>query len=109
MRPARLAADALLSCTLALALAPAQAHQPAPRHPPHPCASGQSCPAASAAARPRPGARQTAECALLRAAIMESEHPARRASGEMMEAVQQDLSILRRRYRKLGCATAARA
>ncbi|MGI4718687.1 MAG: hypothetical protein ACRYGO_13935 [Janthinobacterium lividum] len=42
-------------------------------------------------------------CRALETAILESEQVERRTRAAMMEAVQQDLFILRRRYRKLGC------
>jgi hypothetical protein len=88
-------------------LAPAQADQPALDRPPLPCASGKPCAAAGADAHPRIAARRAPECRRLRAAIVESEQSDRRGRAAMMESVQQDLSILRQRYRKLGCAAGA--
>ncbi len=43
------------------------------------------------------------ECRALESAILESEQAERRARAAMMESVQQDLFILRKRFRKLGC------
>ncbi len=90
MRPAAsLAAGILLSCVLA----PAAAHQPTSHHP---------------AARQH-STTQAPECERLRAAILEAEQSERRVRAAMMESVQLDLLSLRKRYRKLGCRSAARA
>ena len=43
------------------------------------------------------------ECGLLESAILESEQAERGPRSPMMESVQQDLYILRKRYKKLGC------
>ena len=102
LRPARLAAGLLLSC----ALAPACAGQPAPQAPVPACeTAGKPCPAARAVPEPR----QNPECGRLRAAILDAEQSERRVRTAMMEAVQQDLLILRKRYRKLGCRAPATA
>ncbi len=94
MRPAAsFAASVLLSC----ALAPAHAHQPPSPHP-----GARTAPGA------RAGAKASPECKRLRAAIVESEQSERRLGAAMMESVQQDLLILRKRYRKLGCRAAPR-
>jgi len=59
---------------------------------------------------PRPVARghNLQECGRLRAAILESEQAERRVRTAMMEGVQQDLSSLRQRFRKLGCRAPAK-
>ena len=49
------------------------------------------------------------ECSRLRAAIQDSEQSERRVRAALMESVQQDLLILRKRYRVLGCAATARS
>jgi hypothetical protein len=95
MRPARLAAGVLLPCALALVLAPAHAGDPAsPR------------PAAASRAPARPHNLQ--ECSRLRAAILESEQAERRVRAAMIEGIQQDLSSLRQRFRRLGCLVPAK-
>ncbi len=58
---------------------------------------------ATATRRQRLAASAQRECGALETAILESEQAERRARAAMMEAVQQDLFILRQRYRKLGC------
>jgi hypothetical protein len=86
-RPAAsLAAGILLSCIPA----PAGAGQPVSKH-------------------PTLSVKQQPECRRLRAAILEAEQSERRVRAAMMESVQLDLLSLRKRYRKLGCRTAARA
>ncbi|MCC2956114.1 hypothetical protein LK542_10855 [Massilia sp. IC2-477] len=52
---------------------------------------------------------QQHECRRLRTAIVESEQSERRMRAAMMESVQQDLLILRKRFRRLGCQSGARA
>lgn len=97
----RLLAGALLSCTLAAAHA-----QQASNRPLDGCESRR--PSAKQDA-PCPTSRQPEgreqpmqrECMRLKTAIEESEQAERRAP--MMESVQQDLAILRQRYKKLGC------
>ena len=99
---ARLLAGALLSCTLAAAHA-----QQSPR-PLGPCETRRPshmqdapCPApGKPELREQPIQR---ECTRLKTAIEESEQAERRAGAAMMESVQQDLAILRQRYKKLGC------
>ncbi|SFD92449.1 hypothetical protein [Massilia yuzhufengensis] len=91
---ARLAAGVLLSCILV----PAHAKQPASQRPASRCeASGKPCPPAK---RTRAA---TQECRRLRTAITESEQAERHIRSAMMEAVQQDLFNLRKRYKTLGC------
>lgn len=103
-RPAaHIAAGLLLSC----ALAPAQAHQPASAKPLAACTAGQPCRAAGTVARPHAGSRQALECKRLLAAIHESEQAERRVRAAMMESIQPDLLILRKRYRQLGCRAGA--
>ena len=43
------------------------------------------------------------ECGLLESVIIESEQAEQGPRSPMMESVQQDLFILRKRYKKLGC------
>ncbi len=104
-RPAaHLAAGALLCCILA----PAHAQQPASSQAPARCTPAKPCAPAVTSVPARAGSRQSPECGRLRAAIVESEQAERRVRAAMMESVQQDLSILRDRYRRLGCRTPAR-
>ncbi len=53
--------------------------------------------------RQRLNADAQRECRVLESAISESEQVERRARAAMMESIQQDLFILRQRYRKQGC------
>ena len=99
---ARLAAGAMLSCMLASA----HAHQPGaaagqcdPRR--QPLSQDSACPAPRKPDLRDPSAKR--ECARLRTAIQESEQAERGPRAAMMESVQQDLAILRQRYKKLGC------
>lgn len=57
----------------------------------------------AAAGRRRPDSATLRDCRVLESAIMESEQAERRARAAMMEAIQQDLTILRKRFRRLGC------
>ena len=43
------------------------------------------------------------DCRVLESAILESEQAERRMRAAMIESIQQDLLILRKRFRKLGC------
>lgn len=58
---------------------------------------------ATATRRQRLSADAQRECRVLESAISESEQAERRARAAMMESIQQDLFILRQRYRKQGC------
>lgn len=58
---------------------------------------------ATASRRQKLGTAAQRECRVLETAILESEQSERRARAEMMEAVQQDLFILRKRYHQVGC------
>lgn len=58
---------------------------------------------ATATRRQRLSADAQRECRVLESAILESEQVERRARAAMMESIQQDLFILRQRYRKQGC------
>ncbi len=109
-RPARLAASVLLL----LALVPARAGQLSPGHPPYRCDDGgrsvvsaTPCPGGKKpdepARRQRLGAEARRECGLLQIAIHESETAELGPRSPLMESVHQDLFILRKRYKKLGC------
>lgn len=102
------------SVSLSLVLVPAQAGQPSPHHLPYRCDSGgrpvvsaQPCPGAKKPAEParrqQPGYDTKGECRRLKTAILESEAAERGPRSPMIESVQQDLLILRKRYEKLGC------
>lgn len=97
-----------------LALVPAHAGQLSADHPPYRCDDGgrrvvsaTPCPGGKKPDEPvrrqRPGAEAKRECGLLQTAIQESETAERGPRSPMMESVQQDLFILRKRYEKLGC------
>lgn len=66
-----------------------------------PCPGGKK--AAGPARRPQPGAGAAHECRRLLVAIRESEAAERGPRSPVIEAVQQDLSVLRKRFDKLGC------
>ena len=104
----------LAAIVLAGAAAAAQAHSPSPRYAATVCqaagsksAQNQACadtPRLDAAGRRRrlePGTQR--ECRVLQSAILESEQAERRARAAMMESIQQDLFILRKRFRRMGC------
>jgi hypothetical protein len=105
----------LAAFVLAGAATAAEAYPPVPRPTPGACQmkdrSGQpkqACADAQAvdAATPRRqrlNAEAQRDCRVLESAILESEQAERRGRAAMMESVQQDLFILRKRYRKLGC------
>ena len=57
--------------------------------------------AASRRQRLSPDAQR--DCRVLESAIVESEHAERRMRAAMIESIQQDLLILRKRFRKMGC------
>lgn len=58
---------------------------------------------ATASRRHRLSGEAQRECRALESAILESEQAERRARAAMMESIQQDLFILRKRFRRLGC------
>lgn len=102
------------SVSLSFVLAPARAGHPSPHHPPDRCdsagrmvVSAAPCPggkeAAGPARRPQPGAGAADECRRLLVAIRESEAAERGPRSPVIESVQQDLSVLRKRFDKLGC------
>lgn len=110
----------ILPLALACSLGPsgaiaAEAGLPAPDRIRHECAVngtaghpraaclGARRPGATPRRRQRLGAVAQRACRALETAILESEQVERRTRAAMMEAVQQDLFILRQRYRKLGC------
>lgn len=64
-----------------------------------PCPGGKK--PAGPVRRPEPAAKS--ECRRLHTAILESEAAERGPRSPMIESVQQDLFILRKRYEKLGC------
>ncbi len=100
---------------LAGAAAAAEAQPPAPRPAMAACQakdkSGMPKPACAetqelalfASRRQRLNADAQRDCRVLESAILESEQAERRARAAMMESIQQDLFILRQRYRRMGC------
>ncbi|WP_288380816.1 hypothetical protein [uncultured Massilia sp.] len=58
---------------------------------------------AAAGRRQRLNAEAQRDCRILESAILESEQAEQRMRAAMIESVQQDLLILRKRYRRLGC------
>ncbi|MCD2515798.1 hypothetical protein LQ564_05655 [Massilia sp. G4R7] len=58
---------------------------------------------ATASRRQRLNAEAQRDCRILESAILESEQAEQRMRAAMIESVQQDLLILRKRYRRLGC------
>jgi hypothetical protein len=101
----------LAAIVLAGAAAAAQAHTPSPRQATASCQAGSPSGLAcggtqridAAAGRRRPDGTTLRDCRVLESAIVESEQAERRARAAMMESIQQDLSILRKRFRRLGC------
>lgn len=105
----------LAAIVLAGAAAAVQAQPQSPRYAAPICQTGgksgspkQACANAqrlevAAARRRKPDLATQRECRMLGSAILESEQAERRARAAMMESIQQDLFILRKRFRKLGC------
>ena len=105
----------LAAIVLAGAAAAVQAQPQSPRYAAPTCQAGgksgspkQVCANAqrldvAAVQRRKPDLAIRRECRMLGSAILESEQAERRARAAMMESIQQDLFILRKRFRKLGC------
>jgi len=105
----------LAAIVLAGAAAAVQAQPSSPRYAAPTCQTGgkagspkQACANAqrlevAAVQRRKPDLATQRECRVLGSAILESEQAERRARAAMMESIQQDLFILRKRFRKLGC------
>ena len=100
--------------SLLLVVVPAQAGERSSSHPSYRCDSGghavvsaTPCHGGKKLAGPprrlQPGAGIKDECRRHQVAIRESELIERGPRSPMIESVQQDLYILRKRYDKLGC------